>query len=1041
MNIKQLLKNRKFIYGAIAFLTIAIVVVTAVLYSVFASSLINEESAKHLTEIYSQSSSGFYQKVRSNRNLLKSWQLYIDDIVTEMNADDEEASAAAEQEFREFMLEQLSRFDFTKFYFIGEERENNKYSDYQHVVEVISVERKAAFDHGDTVYRIDISENPIPVRTRRSVKDLLAIDRCGVASFVDEPDKQDITPEFLMLAIPTKVNSLTNARGETFTYNAIGVRFELGTVSNLLSAQTFGTSGICYVILPDGQVLAHSGDDNYVKSDYLAFLKSNQCEVIDTTVAKIANDWKKQRSGTFRLKTRGMEYYVTYMAVDPRVKTDPDNAWDWMLLGIAPSEVVNESMDYFRNITMIVMAAIFVVVGAVIAALIIVNSRRRMAKTVATVKGRDKLLDLLSVNTNDMFIMFSPDTFRADYVSSNVEQVLGIPKDKVMSNALEIIPASAVDQNPLTVDDFKNMPEDDTWGRDVCLQNTETAETRWFRLSLHHSEDQGGKCVLVLSDRTDDKRMREQLEETLEIAKNANAAKSNFLSNMSHDIRTPMNAIIGYATLLAKDAKNPDKVIDYTRKITYSGHHLLGLINDVLDMSKIESGKTSLNMEEFSLPEFIEEIYSIIVSTANAKKQTFDVHTKGNIPEIVTGDKLRLNQIMLNILSNAVKYTPEGGTISVLVEVLKQNIHKHAHIRFIISDNGIGMSPEYVKTIFEPFSREAKEATKNIQGTGLGMAITKNLVDLMGGVISVESEQGKGSTFTVELELAVADALPEDVDFWRHHNVTHVLVIDDEEDVCMEVKELMSDTGVEIEYALNGQEGIKMVEEAVKTKNDFHIILLDWKMAGMDGVETARQIRKKFGRDIPIMVLTSYSFDDIEEEARDAGIDLFLSKPFFVSNFRKAVTQILSDGVEAEVEPKDEDVSIAGLKILAAEDNEINAEILTELMDIEDVKCDIASDGKIALEMFEKSDVDQYDMIFMDVQMPVMNGYEATRAIRACKHERAKTIPIIAMTANAFDDDVKAALDAGMNAHLAKPIDIVKLKQVVADLRANGGKK
>ncbi|MCH5162851.1 MAG: response regulator [Clostridiales bacterium] len=1026
---KSFFKSRKFIYGAVIAVSVIVVTLVATLYAVFASQLIYDESVEHLTEIYSQSNSGFYQKLRSNRNLLKSWTRYIDDIVTDMNSDDAETKAAAEKEFNSFMLEQLSRFDFVKFYFVGAETTNESYSDYKNIVQVKSVESESVSNEkGETVDSIVVSQYPINVRTRRSVNALLEIDRCGVASFRDETGRTDTTPDFLMLAIPTAENTF-----QGFRYRAIGVRFELGTVSNLLSAQTFGTNGICYVILPDGQVLAHSGDNSYVKTDYLAFLKSDQCEVTSTSVDKIEKAWKNQKSGTFTLETRGTEYYVTYMPVDPRVNTDPDNAWDWMLLGIAPTDVVNASMSWFRTVTLIVMAVIFVVIGAVVAALIIINSRRKVAQSEASVKSRDSLLDLLSLNTTDMFIMFSPETLEAEYVSANVEQVLGIPQAAMRKNIRSLLPTAADGFNPLPLEELLNKPSGYTWDEEVRLKNILTDAMYWFRLSLYHSSVRGqDRYVLMLADRTEDKKLREQLEEALNIAENANAAKSNFLSNMSHDIRTPMNAIIGYATLLGKDADNGDRVRDYVRKITYSGQHLLSLINDILDMSKIESGKTSLAIAEFRLPEFVEELYSMVVSQANAKKQTFDVHTKGTLPEFVMGDKLRLNQIMLNILSNAVKYTQPGGAIKMNVELLKQKVSNHAHLRFTVEDNGIGMSPEYLKTIFEPFSRETTDKTKGIQGTGLGMAITKNIVDLMGGTISVESEPGKGSKFTVELELAIATTIPEDENFWSRHNVTRVLVIDDEEDVCMEIKELMSDTGVEIDYRLNGKDGVKAVEDSVKNGEEYNIVIVDWKMPGMDGVETARRIREKVGRELPIMVLTSFSFEDIENDAKDAGIDLFLSKPFFVSNFRRAITQIRADGTEAEVEPENEDISIEGLSVLAAEDNEINVEILLELLEIEGVKCDVAFNGQEALEKFEASEPDKYDVIFMDVQMPVMDGHAAARAIRACSHKRAKTIPIIAMTANAFDDDVKAALESGMNAHLAKPIDMTKLKQLVA---------
>ncbi|MCH5166218.1 MAG: response regulator, partial [Clostridiales bacterium] len=568
---------------------------------------------------------------------------------------------------------------------------------------------------------------------------------------------------------------------------------------------------------------------------------------------------------------------------------------------------------------------------------------------------------------------------------------------------------------------------------ELCMKNAQDNSETWYRLVINPPQGKSG-YMLMLFDRTKERRMRADLEAALTIAKSANEAKSNFLSNMSHDIRTPMNAIIGFATLLEKDAENPDKVRDYIRKISFSSHHMLSLINDILDMSKIESGKSALHIEEFALPDMLEEIYTIISTQVASKQQKFEMHTKGAIPELVNGDRLRLNQVMINLLSNAVKYTPVGGEIDLTVEALPESVRNHAHLRFIVKDNGLGMSEEFVKVIFEPFSRETTAYTKEIQGTGLGMAITKQIVDLMGGTISVKSKLNEGSEFIVEIELAKITHTYKDVkEFWTKHNIRRMLVVDDEKDVCIEVKELMRDTGVKVDYATGGQEALEILSKKQSGKTKYDIVLLDWKMPEMDGLETAKRMHENIDSQLPIMVLTSYNFEEIADEAKKTGINVFLSKPFFVSNFRNAVAKLQ----DAE-EEKDEDVeeaSLEGLNILAAEDNPINAEILEELLDIEGATCTICENGKVAVETFEKSAPGTYSMIFMDVQMPVMNGHEASKAIRASSHPEAKTIPIIAMTANAFDDDKKMAYDAGMNAHVAKPIDMSVLKKTVAKLR------
>lgn len=1006
--------HRKLRYGIIIALCAAAVIVTVIFYALFASKHIFQESKEHLSEIYSQINSSMSQTIENDRKLLRGWRKYLDNSIDIINGsaqgfDDSEREARRE-ELTNFISNQKELWGFTDFYFIGHgEHRDDSAEDFNNIVEVKRLD-------GD----------PIDLRLRRSLKSLIAQDSGGVVGTIDGGVADD---QFMMFAVALDDSSKDYDSPEYgndfdgFHYYAIGISFNAVDMSKALSISVFKNKGVCYVALPDGNVLLQSNLNRDKRDNYLNFLRGGNVTISDKRVSEIEKDWQDGKSDTILMSHNDEEYYLTYM---------PVGFGGWVFIGAVPSAVVNSSMDWFRTVTILVMSAIFLFVVAVVAWMLISTSRRRYKEQLLEVKSREQLLDMLTENTRDMFIVFSPETFAADYVSANVWQILGVNNDAVRADIRTVLTAAVEKHELFTTEGLKVLEVGGVWETDICMKHLTTDEQAWFHMTMYRSIINGrDRFVIMFSDRTKEKMMYDRLDQALDIAKNANEAKSNFLSNMSHDIRTPMNAIIGYATLLAKDADNADRVRDYTRKITYSGQHLLSLINDILDMSKIESGKTSLNKEEFRLPEFIEELYSMMISQTNAKNQTFDVHTKGNIPEIVIGDKLRLNQIMLNILSNAVKYTQDGGTISLKVESLKQSVHNHAHLRFTVQDNGIGMSPEFVKTIFDPFSRETTEKTKHIQGTGLGMAITKNIVDLMGGVITVKSKPGKGSTFNVELELELAENLPEDNDFWIHHNVTRVLVVDDEEDVCMDIKELMADTGVDVSYATTGQDAIKAVEKAVKTKEDFHIVLLDWKMPGMDGVETARRIRAKLGRDLPIIVLTSYSFDDIEDEARAAGIDLFMSKPFFVSNFRRAVKQIRCDGASAEVDPQPENLSIKGLKILAAEDNEINAEILTELLEIEEVECEIASNGEEAVKMFNASAPDKYDMIFMDIQMPIMNGYEATRAIRSGSHPNAQTVPIIAMTANAFDDDVKAALDAGMNAHLAKPIDMEKLKQVV----------
>ena len=512
-----------------------------------------------------------------------------------------------------------------------------------------------------------------------------------------------------------------------------------------------------------------------------------------------------------------------------------------------------------------------------------------------------------------------------------------------------------------------------------------------------------------------------QMEDALASAESANHAKSMFLSNMSHDIRTPMNAIIGFSTLLMRDAENPAKVREYTRKVTASSHHLLSLINDVLDISKIESGKMVLNISEFELADTVSAVDTVIRPQTNARKQTFDVHVSGLQHEQLIGDETRINQMLINLLSNAVKYTQEGGHIELRVTGEEQASRDFQRLSIMVKDNGYGMTPEYCEKIFDAFTCAENSTTRKVQGTGLGMSITKNIVEMMNGTIQVESEVGKGSTFTVRLDLRIPDE-STDTRFWENHGISRILVVDDELEVCENMISLMAGTGVHIDYVLHGAQAVEMVQKAKAAHSGYDVILIDWKMPEMDGLETAGKIRAIVPQEVPILVLTAYEWTEIETTAAKAGISAFLPKPFFVANFRERMMQLQADRRKGQEEGKGENV-LAGRHFLVAEDVELNAEILSEILAMQEVTCKVVENGQLAVEEFERSSPGLYDGILMDVQMPVMDGYDATRQIRSLRRPDAALIPIIAMTANAFTEDVKEALDAGMNAHVAKPVD------------------
>ncbi|MBS7008088.1 PAS domain-containing hybrid sensor histidine kinase/response regulator [Anaerostipes sp.] len=534
----------------------------------------------------------------------------------------------------------------------------------------------------------------------------------------------------------------------------------------------------------------------------------------------------------------------------------------------------------------------------------------------------------------------------------------------------------------------------------------------------------------ITKEREEQDRQRIALEDAYQAARVANAAKTNFLSSMSHDIRTPMNAIMGMAAIAQANLEYPDKIKDCMDKINTSSRHLLSLINEVLDMSKIESGKINIALEQVSLPEMVETVTSMCLPLINEKHQYFEMSIGHVSHENVVADGDRLRQVLMNILSNAIKYTPEGGTITLRINEQYSPNPKKSQYEFICIDTGIGISEDFLPHIFDPFSRAEDSRISKIQGTGLGMAITENIVRMMNGTIGVESKIGKGSKFTVSVPLEICGEEAQGSD---ELTGLPVLVVDDDQITCENAAALLHEIGMRGDWVLSGKEAIDRIAEAHEKQEDFFVVILDWKMPGMDGLDATKAIRRKLGDQVPIIVISAYDYSDIEEEFLEAGADAFITKPLFKSKMLQVLHLFVSADKGNDTETKEEEngTEIEGRRVLLVEDNDINREIVTELLEMNQISVDSAGNGQLGKEAFEASAPGDYSAILMDIQMPVMNGYDATAAIRSLERDDAHTIPIIALTANAFTTDAAKGYSVGMNDYLAKPIEIEHLMQVL----------
>ena len=626
-----------------------------------------------------------------------------------------------------------------------------------------------------------------------------------------------------------------------------------------------------------------------------------------------------------------------------------------------------------------------------------------------------------SQNINDS--AYAPHGKYSEFVEAIASRFKTISGDLTVKESFSASNIQKMLKNPEDIYRFEYCAKDEKQFKSIAISPLEWENGRATAVLLMAQDTTAEKLVELES--------RKALKAAYEAANRASHAKTEFLSNMSHDIRTPMNAIIGMTAIAGANIENQDRVVDCLGKITQSSRHLLSLVNEVLDMSRIESGKIALMEEEFNLSELCDNLVSMTKAQTDIYQHTFDVHINRIEHEDVCGDSMRIQQLVMNILSNAVKYTPDGGKIDFTISEIPSSSAEIGCYQFIVQDNGMGMTEEFQKVLFEPFSRADDMRTSKIQGTGLGMAIAKNFAQMMNGDIKVESTLGKGSKFTITIFLKLQNkkigAIDELIDL-------PVLVVDDDQDCCENTVALLEEIGIDGEWVTSGEEAVARTVERYERNDNYFAIILDWKMPGMDGIETTRQIRKKVGKDVTIIILSAYDYAEIEQEAREAGVDEFIAKPLFRSRLTAALKNIIEGKPSSAAKNYLSDIAncdYTGKRVLLVEDNDLNCEIAKEIIGMTGAEVITAENGKTAVDLFASKEKGYFDLIFMDIQMPVMNGYEATAAIRTLHVPDAKSIPIVAMTANAFAEDVQLAKSAGMNEHISKPLDMTRLRDAL----------
>ena len=936
-------------------------------YFRFVSKTVYEESVSHLTEVFHQSDNMMRELTDKNLTYLHIWGENLQDILSE-------------DEIRDYIKKAQEDTGFLEFFFLSAD------GDYKMAT-------------GETGY-LGLQENM--EEEIRQGNDVIA--NAAV------PGKSQL----LIFATP-KAHGIYQG----FEYDAIAIAYENSDIVDVLDISAFDGNAQSFMIHPDGRVVVdHSSEAWGNVYNFFGILREYS-DMSEKEINALLEKFKAGRTDAMLLNLDGRNYYLVYEKSDIQ---------DWMFLGLVQADIVNASMNRLQRSTIFFVSAIVFCIAALFISLIIQKNRTNLRRKDTEILYRDELFQKLSMNVDDVFLMLDAKTYQADYVSPNVEKLLGITVEQIHKDICILRKLHSEKQEDPEKNYLEEIQVQEQREWDFEYVHLKTGEKRWFHNIAMGSEVNGKKkYILVMSDRTSDRKMNQALSEAVRAAETANKAKSTFLSNMSHDIRTPMNAIIGFTTLAVSNIDDKKRVRDYLGKILSSSNHLLSLINDILDMSRIESGKIHLEETEVSLSDVLHDLKTIISGQIHAKQLELYMDAMDVTNEDVYCDKTRLNQVLLNLLSNAVKFTPAGGTVSVRIRQYPGTVKGSELYEIRVKDNGIGMSQEFVQKIFSPFERERTSTVSRIQGTGLGMAITKNIVNMMGGTIEVLTEQGKGTEFIVRLPFRIQS---------KHQRIEKIaeleglkaLVVDDDFNTCDSVTKMLVKVGMRSEWTLSGKEAVLRARQSMEMGDAFHAYIIDWRLPDMNGIEVTRQIRS-LGDDTPIIILTAYDWSDIEVEARAAGVTAFCSKPMFMSDIRETLMAAIGQkqaGAEDNILPA-ADSDFRDRRILLVEDNELNSEIAVALLSEYGFQVDTAEDGAEAVEKVKNSRPGDYDLVLMDVQMPVMNGYEATEQIRSLDDRALAGITILAMTANAFDEDRKKALACGMDGFLSKPIVIEEL--------------